>query len=220
MRRATLLLALTVSLAACAAHRPIAAIVPIEPPLVETGWRKIATRIDQDRVQALGARLRAARLSVPRRLRPKLVEEGALVDPTAAQLIPELPPGPYHCRLVRFGGQVAFATFSPDFCYVQPGGDAVSFTKQTGSNLPQGYVYPDTNKRMVFLGTFRAEGDGKSIGYNEDPAQDVAGIVERVSPFRWRLILTKAGKGASLDLYELVPVTPAVPGAKATVPAS
>ena len=50
-------------------------------------------------------------------------------------------------------------------------------------------------------------------------SQDVAGVIERVSPFRWRLVLTRAGKGALLDVYELVPVTPEVPGAAPAVPA-
>ena len=36
---------------------------------------------------------------------------------------------------------------------------------------------------------------------------------------RWRLVLTQAGNGALLDIYELVPVTPLVPGAKPAVPA-
>lgn len=220
MRRAPILLALTLPLAACAATHKRPVMVSVEPPPVETGWRKIATRDDQDRVQALSAKLASARAAVPRRLAGKLAEEGALVDPAAAQTLPEMPPGPYHCRLLRFRGRAGFASFAPDFCYVQPATDAVSFTKQTGSNLPQGYLYPDSDKRLVFLGTFRAGADGKSLGYNEDQSQDVAGVVERVSSFRWRLILTRAGKGAALDLYELVPVTPAVPGAKPAVPAS
>ncbi|RZM36073.1 MAG: DUF4893 domain-containing protein, partial [Sphingomonas sp.] len=34
---------------------------------------------------------------------------------------------------------------------------------------------------------------------------------------RWRMVLSRAGGGALLDVYELVPVTPKVPGAMPAV---
>ena len=135
-------------------------------------------------------------------------------------MLPQLPPGPYYCRLLRFGGRPRFATFKPDFCYVEAGTDALAFTKQTGENLPEGWIFPDGDTRQIFLGTFRREGEPGGKHYGDDPVHDIAGIVERVSPFRWRLILTRAGGDAALELYELVPVPPEVPGAKPAVPES
>ncbi len=95
----------------------------------------------------------------------------------------------------------------------------LSFTKQTGQNLPGGWLHPDTPGRLVFLGAVPPPGGKAAPLYGVHPAQDLAGVVERVSPFRWRLVLTRAGRGALLDIYELVPVTPAVPGATPAVPA-
>lgn len=226
MRRAAPLLAYAaLALAGCAsapaAPPPAAAavssavIIGSEP----TAWDVTATAADKQRIAALPATWTRARAAVPRRLAAKLKAEGALVDPAAALEAPTLPPGPYHCRLVRFGGQAGFASYAPDFCYVEVEKDSLAFTKQTGTNLPVGWLFPDTDRRQIFIGSFKRPGDSAAPAYGDMPAQDVAGVVERVAPFRWRLVLTRAGKGAMLDIYELVPVTPLVPGAKPAVPA-
>ena len=225
MRRAAPLLAYSMlALAGCAS-------APVVPPVVATapavtigsepaGWDVTASASDRQRIAALPATWARARAAVPRRQAAKLKAEGALVDPAAALEAPTLPPGPYHCRLVRFGGRAGFASYAPDFCYVEVEKDSLAFTKQTGTNLPVGWLFPDTHTRQIFLGSFKRPGEAAAPAYGDRPAQDVAGVVERVAPFRWRLVLTQAGNGAMLDIYELVPVTPLVPGAKPAVPAA
>lgn len=219
MRRIALTLAISQALAACAS-RPVTPVVTIaEQPPEPTGWRAIASAADKQRLELLPMTWTRARAAVPRRLAAKMRAEGELVDPAAALELPAPPPGPYRCRLVRFGGRIAFQTFAPDFCYVDGGTQGLSFTKQTGENLPGGWIHADTDKRQVFLGAMRGRGQKAAPGYGDDPVRDMAGVVERVSPFRWRLVLARAGRGAVLDLYELVPVTPEVPGAMPAVPA-
>lgn len=216
MRRAAFTIALSsLALGACATRpKGVVEAEPIVEAVELKEWEGIVTPADRGRLAALPDQWRRALAGVPRRSAGRLAAEGPLVDPEIALDLPTPPPGPYHCRLVRFGGRAGFATFPPDFCYVEASGGGLSFTKQTGGNLPQGWLHEDTPKREVFLGT---TGPGR---YADDPARDVAGVVERVSPFRWRLVLTRAGRGAVLDLYELVPVTPEVPGAKPAVPAT
>jgi hypothetical protein len=218
MRRAALALAL-IPLGACATTPPPRPVVTIEPAPQPTGWRAIASEHDVRRIEALPQTWAQALEAVPRRVRAKLAAETRLVDPAAALELPAPPPGPYRCRLLRFGGRAGFQTFAPDFCYIDGDDKGVAFTKQTGSNLPGGWLHADTATRQVFLGSLPKPGETGVPRYGDDPAQDVAGVIERVSPFRWRLVLTRAGRGAVLDLYELVPVTPEVPGAKPAVPA-
>ncbi|MEG8052635.1 DUF4893 domain-containing protein [Sphingomonas aerolata] len=69
----------------------------------------------------------------------------------------------------------------------------------------------DGDRRQVFLGTVRTTPAQVAPPYGTNPARDVAGVVERVGPLRWRLVMTRAGQGAILDLYELVPAPPATP---------
>lgn len=217
MRRAVFAFALLpLTLCACAARQPVpAAAAPAA--VVEAArmkeWEEVVTPADQAGIAALPERWGRALDAVPRRSAARLRAEGPLAEPGAALEMPTPPPGPYHCRLIRFGGRTGVATFPPDFCYVEVNEGRLSFTKQTGSNLPNGWLHEDTPTRLIFLGTM---GPGR---YADEPERDVAGVVERVSPFRWRLVLTRAGRGALLDVYELVPVTPEVPGAPRAVPA-
>ena len=228
MRRAAIItFTLLPLLAACATTgvRGPVAVVTVEQP----AWSIVASAQDHARLDQLPADFAKARAAVPRSRAARVAGEGALVDPAAAQLLPDLPPGPYYCRLVRFGGKAQFATYKPDFCYVEAGPGAggkgrVAFTKQTanqpGGTLPEGWIYPDDERRQVFLGATRRKGEPGGRRYGDNPDQNVAGVVERVSPFRWRLVLTRAEGGGTLDMYELVPVAPRVPGATAAVPAA
>lgn len=219
MPRAALALAMTSCvLGACASPTP-RPVVMVEATPQPAGWRAIASENDQQLIDALPTAWARAIAGVPRRAQAKLRAETKLVDPAAALELPAPPPGPYRCRLVRFGGRAGVATFPPDFCYVDGDARGVSFTKQTGANLPGGWLHADTPTRQVFLGGLRAPDAKEAPGYGDDPVKNVAGVVERVSPFRWRLVLTRAGKGALLDVYELVPVPPEVPGATPAVPA-
>lgn len=220
MHRVALAMLLLV-LGACASKpaAPVATASEAPAPPAPTGWLAIATPTDQERLMQLPATWTRARAAVPRRLQAKLKAETELVEPAAALELPTPPPGPYHCRLIRFGGRAGFRTFAPDFCYVDGDGKGLSFTKQTGQNLPGGWLHPDNSTRQIFLGATPPPGGKTPPAYGEDPVRNLAGVIERVSPFRWRLVLTRAGRGALLDIYELVPVTPEVPGAGPTVPA-
>ena len=200
--------------------RPSAALPTTTANDGQRRWETAVTATDSARLATLGDSWAQARGAVPARLKALLDHEGPLVDPSAALDLPALPPGPYYCRLVRLGGRAGFATFKPDFCIVDGTVHSLSFTKQSGSILPGGWLFPDTDKRQVFLGTFRPARVKVAPAYSTNPAQDVAGVVERVGAFRWRLVLTRAGGGAVLDIYELVPVTPRVPGAVPAVPGS
>lgn len=221
MTRGLAFLALLMPLLSGCATRPLPVVAapapvvaPPPPARPEPVWRGIASASDQALVDGLTDALARARAAVPKRLAARLKEQDPLVDPGAGLVMPQLTPGSYYCRLIRFGGTARFQTFAPDFCYVDVVADGLSFTKQTGVNVHEGYLHPDTDRRLVFLGTSRTAGTKGGKAYGHDPAADQVGIVERVAPFRWRLILGHAGQGATLDVYELVPVPATVQDAK------
>lgn len=208
-------------LAGCTVTKPQAT-VEIEPvaapaPPAQT-WQGMISLHDQEAINTLPAQWKRALDAVPKSRHSALAAEGALLDPDAALELPALPPGPYHCRLVRLGGSTGLITYKPDFCYVEGDTQRQSFTKQDGNRLFGGWLFDDGTRRTVFMGSVRANKNSVAPAYGTYPLRDVAGVIERVSPFRWRLILTRAGKGALLDVYELVPVTPIVPNAKPAVP--
>ena len=95
----------------------------------------------------------------------------------------------------------------PFYCFVGIGGsdDRLSITKSEGSARPAGYLWDDPGgRRMIFLGAL-AFGAGPVPAYGDDRARDVAGIVERIGPFRWRLVIPWPASGAALEIFEMEP---------------
>lgn len=209
-----------VALAGCAtrdaAMRPHAT-VDASAPTPE--WMRIATPAGMRSLETLDAHFARAVRALPRAAVSKARAEGPLLDPGAAQLAPQVSPGPYHCRLIRLGGARGFQSFAPDICYILADTGSLSFAKASGENRPDGRLYADGDKRMVLLGTARREGEKTQHRYGDDPSRDIVGLIERVSSFRWRVILDRsAAPGGVLDVYEMVPVPPEVKGAKPMVP--
>ena len=207
----TLSLVALLPLAACAGQpkpAPLAAVsVAPEPP--PSAWRGKALPEDAARIDAIDGTWRAALAEVSGRKRATLAQEGPLMQDMAALDHPALPPGAYKCRLVRVGegaGRGGVTSFPSFFCSVGGGGEdgALSLAKQTGSDLPAGWLHADGDKRYVFLGARQAKPGDTSLTYGTDRARDVAGVVERVGPFRWRLAVPKGD--AVLEVYELTPV--------------
>lgn len=207
-------MALVVLLAGCATTKVVAPRTFVTLPMAAAKpgtWRAVAADPDQESIDTLPERWDRALAAVPKYLKPKLDAEGPLVKPLAAQTLAMLPVGPYRCRLVRLGARPGYATYAPDICYVDGDAKRRSFTKQDGENLPGGWLFEDSDSREVFLGATRKNAKAVPPPYGDNPTTDVAGVVERVSPFRWRLVLPKAGRGAILDIYELIPLTPQAP---------
>jgi len=176
-------------------------------------WQQIASDADQDRIAHVGEAWSVALAEARSRGSAKAIAaEGPLLEPDAALPRAAPPPGSYYCRVIKLGSQArgapAFVAYKPFFCYVEAEGELLTIVKQTGSQRPAGRLYPETDDRLVFLGTL-ALGDGEApLAYGEQEERDMAGIVERVAPFRWRLVIPFPRTESKLDVFELVPVTP------------
>jgi hypothetical protein len=208
---------LALALSACAIFerpppRSSAPVAVLLPPTKADIWLKVASAQDADRLRRLSAAwaegLKEARGA---RLLSALREEGDLVRPEAALARPAPTPGSYNCRLVRLGNSgrraPALERFKPFFCYVEVEGELLTIVKQTGSERPAGRLWEDdVSTRLVFLGS-KALGDKESPkAYGEDPRRDMAGVLERIGPMRWRLVIPYPRSGARLDVFELTPV--------------
>lgn len=184
-------------------------------PLVEAepGWRGVVSIEDAQRLEHVPATWESALAAVPARYRPLVVHEGELLDPTSARDHPAPPPGSYRCRLVRLSdgtkGQPAVRAFPTNFCYIRgEGANALSFAKQTGTELPGGWLHADGDRRLVLVGARQRVAGDTTLAYGQDTARDVVGLFERIGPFRWRLVLPWRDAGTGLDIYELIPVPP------------
>ena len=196
------------ALSGCATSRDVVAPPTAERP--NDSWRALATDDDRGRlrrwrdawVEAL-AKARAAGHG------DDIAREGALLEPDAALAGARLPPGDYRCRTIKLGARTAG---SPDYaadparrCRVRANGTRLRFTRLDGPQRPIGVLFPDTGRRLVFLGTLQLGDEALALRYSRDTERDMAGVVERVGDDRWRIVLPYPHFESLLDVIELTP---------------
>ena len=204
MRSVVLAVLVSCALAGCATQRAAVVASAAHVAVVDDGGAgQVIRPADQARLDALPSIWQAAWGQSRERTRSG---EGALLEPAAALDHPELSPGSYNCRVVRLGrraGPRRVRSFPAHFCHVGAAGGMLNFTKQTGSDLPAGQLYK-SEKHYTFVGALqRAVGDN-SLSYGTDQARDITAVVERVGPFRWRMVVPVGEQ--DLDILELTPV--------------
>lgn len=212
MGRVLIVAAAAAALCGCASRTAVTHVAPaVVHSTPRPSWQDVVSKADLDRLARLPDTWHAALQSVSGASRKLLAREGDLLAPNAARELPATPPGSYRCRLVKIGvpaGREPSVRSFPDFfCYVRAeSGDRLSFTKQTGTELPGGWLHRDGNRRMVLTGASQRVAGDNSLAYGSEPDRDLIGVVERIGPFRWRLVLPWRGTRPGLDVYELTPV--------------
>lgn len=190
------------------------ALAPPPPPAIllpapdeEENWRAVASAEHAEAIDGLAERwsgaLERARTAG---FSSAIAVEGPLLLADAALPRAALPPGSYRCRILRFSERPAFTAYRRFFCHVGAEGRLDSVTKQTGTERPGGYLWPDADERRIFLGAMALGDEEVPPAYGDDAERDLAGIVERVERFQWRLVLPR---GEGLDVIELIPIVPA-----------
>ena len=186
--------------------------VEVGAPLKSDVWKQVATAADEDRIARVGLAWQEALAEARKTNEADVRREGALLKPRGALARPAPTPGSYNCRLIKLGRATAkgkaLESFKPFFCYVEVEGDLLTIVKQTGSQRPAGRLWEDDDStRLIFLGSL-ALGDGQQpIAYGDDSKRDMAGVFERIAPFRWRLVIPWPQSTSKLDVFELTPVT-------------
>lgn len=227
MRTPAAVAALAALLAACepgaappvedrTAPSPTAPAAP-EPPLraapqAFADWHDVASSADASRLGRLDQAWRMARAEAEERGFSRQVEAlGPLVDPNAGQagrLQP--PPGDYRCRPIKLGsgspGGPGYLEYPFFRCSIEltPGGDLI-LTRTSGSQRMRGLLYPDTDRRLVFVGA-QAWGSQETgyPAYGQMPGRDQIGVLERIGSDRWRLVLPWPKQESKLEILELV----------------
>jgi Domain of unknown function (DUF4893) len=185
--------------------------VTVEPPAKSGVWAQVATAADKDRLGRLGLAWESALADARKGSAEDIRKEGALLKPRAALPRPAPTPGSYNCRLIKVGkataNSKAFESFKPFFCYVEVEGDLLTIVKQTGSQRPAGRLWEDDDSnRLIFLGSLALGDEQQPVAYGDDPKRDMAGVLERIAPFRWRLVIPWPQSTSKLDVFELTPV--------------
>jgi hypothetical protein len=185
--------------------------VEVGPPLKSEAWKGVATAEDQDRLARIGLAWQEALNDANKTDGADVRRERKLLQPRAALPRPDPTPGSYNCRLIKLGKATpkskAFETFKPFFCYVQVEGDQLTIVKQTGSQRPSGRLWQDDDPtRLIFLGSLALGDETAPLAYGDDPKRNMAGVLQRIAPFKWRLVIPWPQSTSKLDVFELTPV--------------
>jgi hypothetical protein len=186
-------------------------VVEVAPPAKSNAWKAIATADDEDRLARLDSAWQQALTEAGKSYGPEIRKEGALLRPHAGLPRPAPTPGSYNCRLIKLGQAAprtrAYESFKPFFCYVEVEGDLLTIVKQTGSQRPAGRLWEDDDpSRLIFLGSLTLGNEDQPLAYGDDPKRNMAGVLERIGPFRWRLVIPWPQSASKLDVFELTPV--------------
>lgn len=185
--------------------------VLVEAPLKSDAWKQVATDADEDRLRRLSEAWQSALADARRTNAADVRREGGLLRPDAALPRPAPTPGSYNCRLIKLGKTTArgdpYESFKPFFCYVEVDGELLTIVKQTGSQRPAGRLWDDDDpNRLIFLGSLALGNEDQPMAYGDDPKRDMAGVLERIGPFQWRLVIPWPQGTSKLDVFELTPV--------------
>ena len=189
---------------------------PTQPAEGEQGgtsdWRQVVSPADAANLGRLDQAWRLGRAEAEEAGFAQQVEAlGPLVDPNAGQAGRLQPaPGTYRCRTINLGskgeGGLAYLAYPYFRCTIEltPGGDLI-LTKTTGSQRTRGLLYPDTDRRLIFVG---AEAWGMDEtgwpDYGDQSIRDQVGVFERIGSDRWRLVLPWPKVDSKLEILELV----------------
>ena len=183
----------------------------VGPPLKSETWKAVANAADQDRIARLGLAWQQALEEAKRSNPGDVSKEGKLLLPRTGLPRPVPTPGSYNCRMIALGKATpkakAFESFKPFFCYVEVEDDQLTIVKQTGSQRPAGRLWEDDDpNRLIFLGSLALGNEDQPLAYGDDPKRNMAGVLERIGAFRWRLVIPWPQNDAKLDVFELTPV--------------
>jgi len=207
---------LAAALSSCETTKPklppgVRPTVEVGPPPKSEAWRSVATTADEDRIARLGLAWQEALADAGKTNSADIRREGKLLLPRSALPRPDPTPGSYNCRLIKLGkaspAGKSYETFKPFFCYVEVEDDLLTIVKQTGSQRPAGRLWQDDDPtRLVFLGSLALGNEDQPLAYGDDAKRNMAGVFERIGPFRWRLVIPWPQSTSKLDVFELTPV--------------
>jgi hypothetical protein len=185
--------------------------VEVGPPPKSEAWKAVATDADKDRLERIGLAWQEALAEANKTNAADVRKEGKLLLPRSGLPRPQPTPGSYNCRLIKLGNATpktkAFETFKPFFCYVEVEDNLLTIVKQTGSQRPAGRLWEDDDpNRLIFLGSLALGNEDAPLAYGDDPKRNMAGVLERIGPFRWRLVIPWPQSTSKLDVFELTPV--------------
>lgn len=110
--------------------------------------------------------------------------------------------GEWKCRTVKAGGMAGLVVYGWFACRVTDDGSGWFLEKLTGSQRTDGSFFTDSDKRLIFLGSFYVAGENPPR-YGSGPQSDRAGYAYLIGNKHWRIEFPAPTFESKLDILEL-----------------
>lgn len=85
------------------------------------------------------------------------------------------------------------------------GAGYLTLATPNGLQRANGNIYPNSDRRQIFLGTVALGDETRTLAYGIDATRNMAGALERIELRRWRILLPDPAFESILDVIELTP---------------
>lgn len=109
--------------------------------------------------------------------------------------------GNWQCRTTKVGGLGALVVYGWFKCKVSDDGSGWLLEKTSGSQRTKGRFYDDTERRLIYLGSFFVAGEAAKP-YGSGPESDQVGYAFRTGDKAWRIELPSPYYESKLDIME------------------
>jgi len=186
---------------------------PPPPPPPPSGqvlldWNAVIRPADRVRLDGIGAAWREG-LSEARASghAAEVADLSPLTDPEATEAGVAPAPGAYKCRTIKLGSKsepgLSFVAYGWFDCRLESTPKGLKFSKINGSQRPAGLLFPDTDRRMVLLGSLALGDEPPAKSYGLNPDRDLVAAFERLKGGGYRLAFPRPKYESDLDLIEL-----------------
>lgn len=172
------------------------------PALADGAVDKIMTPADKERLAKYGT-VRAEAIAEAR-------AGGAPADLAVLDAIlvaPQIPfagldmTGNWQCRTTKVGGLGALVVYGWFKCKASDDGSGWLLEKTSGSQRTKGRFYDDTERRLIYLGSFFVSGEAPKP-YGSGPESDQVGYAFRTAERSWRIEMPSPYYESKLDIME------------------
>lgn len=109
--------------------------------------------------------------------------------------------GNWQCRTIKVGGLGSLVVYGWFKCKVSDDGSGWLLEKTSGSQRTKGRFYDDTERRLIYLGSFFIAGETPQP-YGSGPETDQVGYAFRTGDKSWRIELPSPRYESKLDIME------------------
>lgn len=162
---------------------------------------RIMTAADKARLSAYAETRRSALLEAKAGLPQEVAQLEAMAAKSEMPFAGMKMLGDWQCRTIKTGGLVPLVYYGWFKCRIREDTLGWLLEKTSGSQRTKGRFYDESERRLIYLGSFFIAGD-QPKAYGSGPESDQVGYAYRTGDQEWRIELPAPYYESKLDIIE------------------